>query len=95
MKAALFVFAFIFFGLPGYTQVDTSSFAKVVFIRDLFNSNLKNYKLLVDRKFLCSIEERRYTIHLLQPGVHSFSAQIGGKKSKEKAEQLEIEMTAG
>lgn len=90
------IFSLIFLvATPAFSQEASASQATVIFIRDMFKSNLKNYKLLVDREFLCSIEEKRYSTHFLPPGKHAFSAQIGGKESKKNAEQLEIEMEAG
>lgn len=53
------------------------------------------FSALIDSVRVCKLNNRRYSVHELSPGTHQFMAQFGGKKSKNKAEVIEIEIEAG
>lgn len=53
------------------------------------------FSALIDEVRVCKLNNRRYSAHHVPPGEHQFSAQFGGKKGKEKAEILTIEIEAG
>lgn len=53
------------------------------------------FSALIDEVRVCKLNNRRYSVHQVPPGEHQFSAQFGGKKGKEKAEILIVEIEAG
>ena len=53
------------------------------------------FTFFIDDSIVCKLNNERYSIHEVTPGIHKFSSQFGGKKSKEKAERIEIDVEAG
>lgn len=53
------------------------------------------FSVLIDEVRVCKLNNRRYSAHEVNPGIHTFKAQFGGKKGKKKAEIVEIEIVAG
>ena len=53
------------------------------------------FSALIDNERVCKLNNRRYSVHRVEPGEHEFKAQFGGKKGKEKAEIAVIEIEAG
>ena len=53
------------------------------------------FSAIIDEERVCNLNNRRYSVHQVEPGVHQFKAQFGGKKGKEKAEVAEIDIEAG
>lgn len=53
------------------------------------------FSAIVDGNRVCKLNNRRYASYLVEPGIHSFKVQVGGKKGKKKAEITEITIEAG
>ena len=53
------------------------------------------FSALIDDARVCKLNNRRYSVHKVEPGEHEFKAQFGGKKGKKKAEVAIIEIEAG
>jgi hypothetical protein len=53
------------------------------------------FSALIDDVRVCKLNNRRYSVHKVEPGEHEFKAQFGGKKGKKKAEVAIIEIEAG
>ena len=53
------------------------------------------FSALIDGGRVCKLNNRRYSVHEVEPGEHEFKAQFGGKKGKKKAEIVVIEIEAG
>ena len=53
------------------------------------------FSALIDGVRVCKLNNRRYSVHEVTPGIHQFKAQFGGKKGKNKAEIIEIKIDAG
>jgi hypothetical protein len=69
---------------------------KVYFMRSTgFQGSAQGFTTFIDDKIVCKLNNKRYSIHEVTPGVHQFSVQFAGKSSKEKAERIEIEIEAG
>ena len=70
--------------------------AKVYFLRSTgFQGSAQGFTTFIDDKVVCKLNNKRYSIHEVTPGMHNFSVQFAGKNSKEKAERIEIELEAG
>lgn len=70
--------------------------AKIYFIRTTgYNGSATAFRAFVDDTLKCKLKNKSYSIHELAPGRHIISTQITGKKSKEKAERITIDMEAG
>jgi hypothetical protein len=69
---------------------------KVYFLRsDGFQAPAAPFTLFVDHKVVGRLPNKRFSIHNVNPGDHTFSSQFSGKKSKEKAEKLQEKIEAG
>ena len=69
---------------------------KVYFMRsDGFSAPAAGFNLFVDHKMVGRLNNKRFSIHNVKPGSHTFSSQFSGKNSKEKAEKLEEQIEAG
>ena len=79
-----------------YNQEIKTNNAKIYFIRDTgFNGSATGFKTFIDDKFACRLNNKKYSIHEVNPGKHYVSVQFSGKKSKESAEKLEINTESG
>ena len=92
MKKNLFTFAF-------FLLISMSSFAqagKVYFMRSTgFEGFASAFTTFVDDVLICKLNNKRYSIHEIEVGEHSFNVQYAGKNSKEKAERIKINVEAG
>lgn len=91
----IFLFALIFFlGAPhAFSQ---SKSGKVYFIRSTgLAGSAGPFTAFIDDQLVCKLNNKRYSIHEVAAGEHNFSVQFTGKKSKEKAERITIEVEAG
>ena len=78
------------------TQTFAQQNAKLYFIRTTgFNGSAVPFTAFVDDTLKCRLNNKRYSIHEISPGIHTISIQFAGKKSKSKAEKITIEMEAG
>ncbi len=70
--------------------------AKVYFIRSTgFNGSAVAFTTFIDDQLVCKLNNKRFSVHELVPGKHTFSVQFAGKTSKEKAERITIDVEAG
>jgi len=53
------------------------------------------FTLFIDHQLVGRLANKRFSIHNVKPGDHTFSSQFAGKKSKEKAEKLGEKIEAG
>ena len=64
---------------------------KVYFMRSTgFTGSAQGFTVFIDDVVVCKLNNKRYSVHEVAPGLHHFSVQFAGKKSKEKAERIEI-----
>ncbi len=85
------------FGQDQNVSADSSSQnGKVYFMRSTgFQGSASAFTVFIDDTLVCKLNNKRYSIHEVAPGTHHFSSQFAGKKSKEKAERIEINVEAG
>lgn len=70
--------------------------AKLYFIRTTgFNGSAVPFSAFVDDTMKCRLNNKRYSLHELSPGIHTISTQFASKKSKAKAKRITIDMEAG
>ncbi|MCF6222405.1 MAG: DUF2846 domain-containing protein [Flavobacteriaceae bacterium] len=68
----------------------------VYFIRGKgFSGSATSFSALIDKNRVCKLNNRRYSVHEITPGLHDFEAQFSGKKGKGKAEIIDITIEAG
>lgn len=53
------------------------------------------YGVFVDGNFACKLNNKKYIVYEVDPGVHYCSAQFYGKESKDNAEKLKVTTEAG
>jgi len=92
-KFLLLAFAFLIGTAQAFSQSNTG---KVYFIRSTgFAGSAGPFTTFIDDKLVCKLNNKRYSIHEVSAGEHSFSVQFTGSKSKEKAERITIDVEAG
>jgi len=70
--------------------------AKVYFIRSTgFQGSANAFTTFIDQQLVCKLNNKRYSIHQVEPGEHSFAVQFAGKQAKKKAEQITIKLEEG
>jgi hypothetical protein len=102
MKKILFYFLLLSVSNSMFAQSASNSAdsimqtGRVYFMRSTgFNGSAVAFTVFIDDTIVCRLNNKRYSIHEVKPGTHIFSAQFAGKKSKEKAERIEISIEAG
>ncbi len=69
---------------------------KIYFLRSTgFAGSAQAFKTFIDEKFVCKLNNKKYSIHEVPVGKHKCSVQFGGQKPKEGAEKFEVEVEAG
>jgi len=69
---------------------------KVYFIRSTgFQGSASAFTAFIDKQLVCRLNNKKYSIHEVEAGEHIFTVQFGGKKAKEKAEPITINIEAG
>ncbi|MDR5590703.1 DUF2846 domain-containing protein [Christiangramia sp. SM2212] len=92
MKKIQLLFIFLFFSISIYAQDKT---AEVYIIRDTQSiGSLTKFEVFVDDEIICEIKNHKYIITNLTPGIHKFSVQMTGKKSKANVDHFELELEA-
>jgi|NOAtaT_7_FD_contig_41_5820784_length_1423_multi_2_in_0_out_0_1 hypothetical protein len=69
--------------------------AKIYFIRSTGYNWGGAYKAFIDEKLVCNIQNKRYSIHEVEPGEHRVSVQFSGKQHKGNDEPIVITVEAG
>lgn len=71
-------------------------FGLVYFLRGKnYAGSATAFSAIIDENRVCKLNNRRYSMHEVEPGEHEFKAQFGGKKGKKKAEISKVEIKAG
>ena len=71
-------------------------FGKVYFIRSTgFQGSAAAFTAFIDNQLVCKLNNKRYSIHEVPVGEHTFTVQFGGKQSKAKAEPIVINVEEG
>lgn len=79
---------------PSTTNSDSK--AIIYFIRSTgFNGSLAAFTAFIDKQLVCKLNNKKYSIHQVEPGAHIFTVQFAGKVAKEKAEPITINVEAG
>ena len=60
-----------------------------------FQAPAAAFNIFIDKKFVGRLNNKRFSIHDVKPGNHTFSIQFAGKKPSEKAEKTEKQIEAG
>src|SRR5688572_33310832 len=96
MKKIFFVLISLMCLTELHAQDSTAGQGTVYFMRTTgYNGSAVAFTVFMDDVILCRINNKRFSVHSVAPGKHFFSSQFAGKKSKEKAEKIEIDIEAG
>jgi hypothetical protein len=69
---------------------------KVYFIRsEGFQAPAAAFTIFIDHKNVGRLGNKKYSMHTVKPGEHTFTTQFGGTKSNENAEKIEKQIEAG
>lgn len=92
----LFLSFSLFFSLMCQAQIENNTTEKkengtVFLIRSTgFTGSAVPFNVFIDDILVCRLMNNYYSAHMIAPGVHKFSVQFTGKKSKNNAEKLEV-----
>lgn len=102
MKKSIFIaLAFLIsHELCGQNQNESSDSnnqnGKVYFMRKTgFSGSAVAFTVFIDDNVVCKLNNKKFSIHEVAPGMHNFSVQFAGKESKSKAERIEIDIESG
>ena len=69
---------------------------KVYFIRsEGFQAPAAAFSVFIDHKFVGRLSNKKFSIHDVTPGKHTFTIQFAGKNPNDKAEKMEEKIEAG
>lgn len=69
---------------------------KIYFLRSTgFSGSGSAFKMFIDGKFVCKLNNKKYSIHEVVAGKHNCFVKGGKKKSGENAEKFEVQVEAG
>jgi hypothetical protein len=60
-----------------------------------FQGSGAGFTAFIEGELAYKLNNKRYSIHEVQPGEHRFTVQFAGKQAKEKAEPITINVEAG
>lgn len=90
---------FVFSNLSLAQETSTTTNAKtgkVYFIRSTgFQGSAAAFTAFIDKQLVCRLNNKKYSIHEVPAGEHVFTVQFGGKKAKDKAEPITINVEEG
>ena len=93
IKLILLLIIGITFSISGHSQ---DKYARVYFIRSTgFQGSATAFTTFIDEQLVCKLNNKKFSIHQVEPGEHSFAVQFAGKQSKAKAEKIMINVEAG
>jgi hypothetical protein len=93
MNKILSVFLMVLVSNSLYSQDKNG---KVYFMRsEGFQAPAAAFNIFIDHKLVGKLNNKRFSIHDVKPGNHTFSIQFAGKKSSEKAEKIEEKIEDG
>ena len=95
---ALFVFALLFGAVPQElsAQEGGGEYGTVYVIRRTgYSGALDGYSIFMDGTRICVLNNKKYSVHQVPAGRHSFNVRFGGKNDNKDKEHLEIEVEAG
>lgn len=97
MNRILLLLAILTINLLAFGQGDAAADkGKVYFMRSTgFQGSAQGFTTFIDDVVVCKLNNKRYSVHEVSPGMHRFSVQFAGKNSKEKAERIEINIEPG
>lgn len=93
----LILISVLFIGsIEAQETVTTTQTGKIYFLRSTgFAGSAQAFKTFIDEKFVCKLNNKKYSVHEVPAGKHKCSVQFGGQKPKEGAEKFEVEVEAG
>lgn len=79
-----------------FTTLAQDKKGKVYFIRSTgFQGSAVPFTAFIDKELVCKLNNKKFSIHEVEPGEHSFAVQFAGKDAKEKAEKITIDVEGG
>lgn len=72
-----------------------AKFATIYFMRSSGAMGLNAFSAFIDDRLACHLNNNRYSIHTLSPGLHKFQVKADGKKAGKKIRTLDLTLSAG
>lgn len=98
MKKLIFTLGFTLFfaSLTSAQETHNVATGKIYFLRSTgFSGSGSAFKMFLDDKFVCKLNNNKYSIQEVAVGKHICFVKGGSVKSKEGAERFEVQVEAG
>ena len=101
MKSILLATAILLLNTTGFAQAQTATDTSaktgtVYFIRATgYAGSATAFTAFVDGNLACKLNNKKFSVHQVPAGEHVFTVQFAGKKAKEKAEPITINVEEG
>ena len=83
------------FGLAKETHAQTEN-GRIYFLRSTgYVGSAGHFTTFIDGEFVCKLNNKRFSMHVVPAGSHLVSVQISGKDVKEKAAPLAVTVEPG
>lgn len=70
--------------------------AKIYFLRSTgFSGSATSFKCFIDKKIVCNLNNKRYSLHEVDSGRHQVDVQFSGKEYKQNDEPVFIDVEPG
>jgi len=77
-------------------QIEKETKGEIIFIRDTgISGSAIAFRAFIDENLVSKINNKRFTKHTVEAGIHEFSTQFYGKKNKAKTLTSKINVEAG
>lgn len=78
------------------TGGNETEMSKIYFFRSTgFSHAASAFRTFIDEQVVCKLSNKRYSVHAIPPGKHTFAAQVLGSNLTKKNEKLEITTEPG
>jgi hypothetical protein len=92
----IFLLSISFNSLMKAQEKITTETGKIYFLRSTgFSSSGYGFKMFIDDKFVCKLNNKKYSVHEVAVGKHHCFVKGEKKKPVESAEKFEVQVEAG
>lgn len=72
-----------------------SYLATVYFMRSSGVMGLTAFSCFIDDSLVCHLNNNKFSLHFINPGIHTFQVRADGKKSKKNIQTIELSLKEG
>ena len=73
-----------------------AKYGKVCFMRSTgFKGSAVPFNTFIDQQMVCRLNNKKFSVHNIEVGEHTFAVQFSGKTAKKEAETIKINIEEG